>query len=167
LQKFDPIDRVYAFLGLAVRMEVHIDVKPDYTKTTSEIYQDFLLKYVDCVQYITTLSQCELRESIKYMPSWVPEWSLPSESKNEYNKFRASGYSAGKIHYSDPGILKPIGVGCATIQKVEDSTYNGHDIIDVMAIVQRLCWNCSCRGHTSWLHNGFILRVLFTGSLYG
>jgi hypothetical protein len=31
----------------------------------------------------------------------------------------------------------------------------------------RDCWNCSCRGHTSWLHIGFTLRVLFTGSLYG
>jgi hypothetical protein len=29
------------------------------------------------------------------------------------------------------------------------------------------CWNCSCRGHTSWLHNGSILRVYSTGSLYG
>jgi hypothetical protein len=29
------------------------------------------------------------------------------------------------------------------------------------------CWNCSCRGHTSWLHNGTILRDYSTGSLYG
>jgi hypothetical protein len=27
------------------------------------------------------------------------------------------------------------------------------------------CWNYSCRGHTSWLHIGFNLRVPFTGSL--
>jgi hypothetical protein len=33
------------------------------------------------------------------------------------------------------------------------------------------CWNCSCRGHTSWLHIGFTLRfslrVYLTGLLYG
>jgi MFS family permease len=32
---------------------------------------------------------------------------------------------------------------------------------------RRACWNCSCRGHTSWLHNGFTLRVYSTGLLYG
>jgi hypothetical protein len=34
--------------------------------------------------------------------------------------------------------------------------------------VRLLCsWNCSCRGHTGWLHNGSIIRVYSTGLLYG
>jgi len=73
--------------------------------------------------------------------------------------------------YKSHGSLKRTTIGDQTVFTLEFSLEDLHKLLGLQASShepldnRQMYWNCSCRGHTSWLHIGFILRVLSTGHL--
>lgn len=79
LDSTDPRDKIFALLGIAQDREVleELGVYPDYTKSRNEVYTttaSALLRR----GYISILSECCLGRGSKNLPSWVPDWSLPT-----------------------------------------------------------------------------------------
>ena len=58
-------------------------------------------------------------------------------------------------------LAKPVVLDCRRCRSRPPSVLEHDDLSSRLSI----CWSCSCRGHTSWLHIGFILRVLSKGHL--
>lgn len=153
----DPRDRVYALLSLAVRIEGKIDVKPNYTKTISQVYQVFVLKFIHHLKHQDILAQCELRERPTDMPSWVSDWSVPSETNRLLRGFWASGYSASKTHYAGNGTLKTMGVRCTTINKVQHASIFSNEIEDTIDAVRRLIPPEALNSSNSYVGGGTLL----------
>ncbi len=95
-----------------------INIKPDYTESTSEVYQDLVLQTLQDLEDLYLLAACELEERPTDMPSWVPDWPVPTEA-GPLRAFLASGGSRSNAHYVDRGILKTTGVRYAIISRVE------------------------------------------------
>jgi hypothetical protein len=126
----DPRDRIYAFLGLA---DQKLSIKPDYTKTTREVYQLFVLRFLDCYQSLNILCSGELQESPGDMPSWVPDWSVPMKL-SVLEKYVEFGKPFSKAHNAGDGILKASGVRCATIERLDQITVHDSNLLVIPAL---------------------------------
>ncbi|KAI2626788.1 heterokaryon incompatibility protein-domain-containing protein [Hypoxylon sp. NC1633] len=81
-QASDPRDKVFGFYGIVSKDDPDRDaIKPDYTKTTFEVYTNvavhFLQKYRSLdILSIATLSTKNHRDVSQhhFLPSWVPDW---------------------------------------------------------------------------------------------
>jgi hypothetical protein len=73
----DPRDRLYAIRGLVIPKEIDY-IRPDYSKTTEEVFKDFTLRRILDAADGNILSRCLLQNapSNLHMPSWVPDLSL-------------------------------------------------------------------------------------------
>ncbi|KAN0103448.1 Heterokaryon incompatibility protein (HET) domain containing protein [Hyaloscypha variabilis] len=71
----DPRDKVYAILSLLKRRE-GVNIEPDYTKNTTEVYRDVVLQYLNS-GYPRILASVEMQNDFYAAPSWIPGWSVP------------------------------------------------------------------------------------------
>jgi hypothetical protein len=112
----DPKDRIYGVLGMLSENDQALNIIPDYQKSIDQVYQDFLLSYVNTFKYdnLRLLPLCEMRNHRSTMPSWVPDLSSQRVSRPFDNPF-ASGCSAAEVEYTGGGCLKVLGVKVATI----------------------------------------------------
>ncbi|KAF2144178.1 uncharacterized protein K452DRAFT_154350 [Aplosporella prunicola CBS 121167] len=78
-QASDTRDRIYSLLGLpttdANPDEGDLFVEPDYTITTSELYELFARKVLETSQTLRILSAVQHGPEVEQtMPSWIPQW---------------------------------------------------------------------------------------------
>jgi hypothetical protein len=75
----DPRDRVYGALGILTSnpLGVLLNIKPDYSKTVVQVYQDLLLADMKNNGRADLLAECFTSDSAAWTPSWVPNWSTP------------------------------------------------------------------------------------------
>ena len=66
-----------------------LEVRPDYTKSTIQVYEDFVTRYLQCCNNINILTACRLSESW-IGPSWVPDWSTRVTTRVETRIWSAS-----------------------------------------------------------------------------
>jgi hypothetical protein len=111
----DPRDRVFGILSMIDESEKIIDIQPDYTKSTAEVYQDVALRFIDKIQTLALLDSCNLDGKQLGMPTWVPNWNASAEGLTTAHL--ASGYSSFEAVYLHPGILEVGGVQVATIKE--------------------------------------------------
>lgn len=118
----DPKDRVYAILSLLDISDEGINIEPDYTKTTAQVYQDVVLQHIDHRRKLEMLTYCELQNdrSIE-MPSWVPNWAAADTAKPMGGGGKACGYTDANVQYRGGGVLKTTGVISATISSAEET----------------------------------------------
>jgi hypothetical protein len=114
----DPKDRIYALLSL-VRDEITIDLKPDYSKTACQIFQDVVLRELAKKGTLNLLTCCELQGVLEEVPSWVPDFSTPNNC-NALKYACSCWRSEADAHYAGGGILKVAGVCSATVNSVEE-----------------------------------------------
>ena len=77
----DPRDRVYAVLNMLNNFDKdrNAKIKPDYTKTVNQVYQDVVLSILNNTNDIVILDYCEMQElplessDSLQIPSWVPD----------------------------------------------------------------------------------------------
>lgn len=76
LDSTDPRDKIYLLLGVDEAKDITIE--PDYTKSTVEVYTDFVLKYISCKKSLSVISEGGIgvpRASPPLdLPSWVPDF---------------------------------------------------------------------------------------------
>ena len=119
----DPRDRVYAVLNMLQTFERDVKIKPDYTKTVSQVYRDVVLSILDHTSKLGKLRHCEMQEqplessdSLK-LPSWVPDWTTPSSTQRMETGHASGNSNAETSHDND--ILKVMGIHVARIGHVE------------------------------------------------
>ena len=115
----DPRDRIYAILNLTYPHEMRgFDI--DYSKSTEEVFRDFVMKYTCTNGSLELLTQCEMRKlkAVK-VPSWVPDWTVPRECK-PLDFSHACENSKGEAHVDGMGLLR-VTVRCVgTVDSVHD-----------------------------------------------
>ncbi|KAL9629274.1 MAG: hypothetical protein Q9204_005368 [Flavoplaca sp. TL-2023a] len=134
----DQRDRIYGVLSL-VEESGRLGMKPDYTKTTSQVFQDVMLSSIFRTGDLNLLTCCELQGQRDEIPSWVPNWSIPKQSYT-FIVANACLKSAAQAKYNDrDGYLSVIGLHVGMIQKAQQileidslSAHNAH------AALQRL-----------------------------
>ncbi|KAI9147150.1 HET-domain-containing protein [Paramyrothecium foliicola] len=78
-QSTDPRDKIYGMLGLAAE-DLAGCIKPDYTKTTEEVYQALVFAVVEKTKKLDIFSGCYGdRKTGLQLPSFVPDWSAAVE----------------------------------------------------------------------------------------
>ena len=129
----DPRDRVYGVLNMLERFERGAEIKPDYTKTVSQVYRDVVTSILDHTHKITILEYCEMQEqplessdSLKF-PSWVPNWTIPSFT-NHIHSGNTSGNSNAETSY-DNDVLKIMGAHVARISHVKKMCHSTTTLI--------------------------------------
>ena len=121
----DPRDRVYAVLNMLNNFDKDRDakMKPDYTKTVNQVYQDVVLSTLNNTDNIDILEYCEMQQlplessDSLQIPSWVPDWTFPRLTQRMISK-NASGNSKAETS-NDSDVLWVSGTYVARIDHVE------------------------------------------------
>lgn len=112
---FDPRDRIYSVLSLLTEDHKALGIVIDYKKTTSQVYQDAALRYIDHHKQLDMLTSSGLRDKPSDMPTWVPDWTI----KTFLPWGVASGNSVIEVSYRGGGVLSVTGTRVATVQHAE------------------------------------------------
>ena len=112
----DPRDRVFALKSLLGDTESDA-IKPDYVKSTSEVYRDVMIEYALNLGSLDLLCLCDLSTKLEQSPSWVPNWSSP-QGTFFTGSFCASGRSTCEANMGME-IMEVAGAYCATVTQVE------------------------------------------------
>ncbi|KAI0866601.1 heterokaryon incompatibility protein-domain-containing protein [Xylaria cubensis] len=122
----DPRDRVYGLLSV-VHKSYAIDLRPDYRKSVSEVYQDVVLHILERSKSLRLLTRCELDEfSNNGIPSWAPNLAIPCRYQLPLRDMDAAGVSITHARYLGNGILGVKGTRVATVSQ----TYSLVDVAD-------------------------------------
>ncbi|THU90214.1 HET-domain-containing protein [Dendrothele bispora CBS 962.96] len=116
----NPKDAIYAVAAL-IHYDDHIlDVKPDYTKPTSTIFKDVVLRIVERQKSLGFLGSCEIStRSLPELPSWVPDWSTQMKAKTGFTTpWSACGWISAEASYVGDGVLRAAGVCVSGIEQV-------------------------------------------------
>jgi len=131
----DPRDRIFALFSLLPPSQKQLAIEPDYTRTTSQVYSDFVQHYIErrkSLQIWTTIEMSE-QFSTNGRTSWVPNWNLPRMT-NPLDSFQASGLSEASIFFGENGALRVHGCRVGIIDAIEPFQYKGSSTYDAKAV---------------------------------
>jgi Heterokaryon incompatibility protein (HET) len=77
----DPRDQIFAFLAMADGWRVDERHEPDYTLSTEEVYTRFARLIILDDGHLQILSDAQFKDAHKSIPSWVPDWRIPTGTK--------------------------------------------------------------------------------------
>jgi hypothetical protein len=116
----DPRDRIYALLNLlnTERRFQWLNIVPDYTKSAEEVYEGLARKLFVGNQSLHYLMFCGLEKGRMKMPSWVPDWSLPTTQSDGLREpsCNASGLIGSDFSFLNEAVLRAAGVFIDTIK---------------------------------------------------
>jgi hypothetical protein len=116
----DAHDKVYGTLSL-LPAELRQQIPVDYKLSVPNLYKTVVLICLKSLDLLNFLTYCTSDTALAGAPSWVPNWSAGSYSRDWPEAcWRASGNSTGNILYneSDGNHLKVWGVECGTVREV-------------------------------------------------
>ena len=90
----NPVDKVYAFLGLTENfIEPQAKIQVDYGEDVRTVYIDVGWKIAayDSSLDILSLPTLPLGSDIQGLPSWVPDWSMPTEENAKQLRYTTGG----------------------------------------------------------------------------
>jgi hypothetical protein len=132
----DPRDKIFSILGLMPEEEKSIGIRPDYTLTKTEVYQNVVLKLFETTRRLDVLLNCEMRNTTSMLPSWVPDWSVPAAS-TYLRDMMADIWTEPVARNLGGGILQVSGVEVATFKEPLTLDVAG-DISKPYAKIQRI-----------------------------
>jgi hypothetical protein len=104
----DPRDKVFALLGLLPQSISQI-IQPSYTKSPREVHRESFVAYVKCSGKLDILALLG--------PSWIPDWSVPTNFYDLEHMF-CSGNSSAEVSYTTSDVLIATGIEYDTIEEV-------------------------------------------------
>ena len=137
----DPRDRVYALLGL---LDCDYGIVPDYEKSVTEVYQNMFIAFMkeqSLYGNLKLLAACEMRESVRELPSWVPNWSLEKkcEPLMNHDGLGATGFSNAEAFVLDGNVLRVMGMEAVGIRHVVPCQLDeASTLIDFIVIVRAM-----------------------------
>ena len=161
----DPKDRIYAILSLRNEEDKRIKIEPDYTKTTGQVYEDLVLRYIESRNLLELLRYCNVRNDswagmrtwarkwLRYCnlqndrsaetPTWVPNWDVAHAAVHLPGDGRANGFSVARVVYKGRGILNVTGVISATITAAQETRIHDNNYKTITDEIRRLApTNC-------------------------
>ena len=134
----DQRDRIYGVLNL-VEESNRLGIKPDYTKTTVQVFQDVMLSSVSRTRSLSLLTCCELHGERDDIPSWVPNWTIPKRCRKIMGTNACLNSAAQATYNERDGCLSVIGVHVGKIQKVQQIlTIDSCSLQTIHAALQRV-----------------------------
>ena len=111
----DQRDRIYAILNL-VKMQERADIRPDYSKSTREVFEEVVLKTIFELGRLSIITACEINTTkLVDLPSWVPDWTTARLCNPIWNP-KACYNSFAHVQHEGNGDLKAVGVEAATVK---------------------------------------------------
>jgi hypothetical protein len=132
----DPRDRVYAMLSILQEREQEMAIKPDYSQTIGEVYQNVVLRWIEYFDDLKILASCEMQEKPSSMPTWVPDWSVANSADPLWTPL-ADAQSTATAKYLGNGILSAAGVISATLKTAEEITFVNSSNPEIIAGICR------------------------------
>ncbi|KAL8653827.1 MAG: hypothetical protein Q9226_003688 [Calogaya cf. arnoldii] len=111
----DQRDRIYAVLSLVPEYK-RLGIRPDYTKSVTEVFQSVVLQQVKHRSQLDVLHFCSMDDRAMDLPTWVPDWSVRSSAPSMQSllRFRADADAKAYSCSESEGILAVTG-HCVTI----------------------------------------------------
>jgi hypothetical protein len=135
----DPRDRIFALLSLITESDLDLGIRPDYTKTTHEVYQDALLCWIETRKDLALFNGIDIDEKMESLPTWVPNWSTRREYNRSLNIIQASHETRAETIYLGEGKLKVTGISVAVIKDLEvlrfDDIQDGYSVVEVRRLL--------------------------------
>lgn len=116
----DPRDRVYGILSM-VHKSSAVELRPDYTKSVGEVYQEVVLHILERSKNLRILARCEMaedEEDFSRIPSWAPNFAVPSRYQLALRYMSAAGDSLAHARYLGDGVLGVTGVRVTTVASI-------------------------------------------------
>jgi hypothetical protein len=159
----DPRDRLYAIRGLTIPKEIDY-IRPDYSKTTEEVFKGFTLRRILDAADGNILSRCLLQTAPAnlHMPSWVPDLSLKDLPSLTVD-FQAAGRSK-IVAVSKGESLVAKGIRVATLTHV--ISFIKPSNTDSEIIERCRSWKQLCRSDT-YARGGSTIDAFFEAILCG
>lgn len=114
----DPRDRIFGLLTFLERDQLGIE--PDYNKTAIDVYRDTLVRNIDATRSLDLLLDVEYineDHETRQRPSWVPDWSKPSEKDAWGLKFAGHESKAVAVELRER-VLQVTGVSVSEVRQV-------------------------------------------------
>lgn len=103
----DPRDMIFSHVGFAFDGK-HELFAVDYSKTTFDVFES-VAKYIAQYYGVANLLHCRgadaCSESLKDLPSWVPDWTSKISGYNLSNALSLNNPRIPIIHHDKPGVL--------------------------------------------------------------
>lgn len=124
----DPRDYIYGTLGL-LSESIVLALRPDYSKSLEEIFQDVVLRHIDTSGSLDILEACgddaaDYEHSFSpgdiNLPSWVPDWTSGTFLPCSLGKDRRFVRISAKAEYNENGFLRVAGLSKGVIQDIID-----------------------------------------------
>ena len=112
----DPRDRVYALRTL-LSVEMRAAIKPDYRKTSEEVFRDAVLSCITNLERLELLTFCEMRFPTDWASSWVPDLGNP-RCTTSISFGHASGYCKPEVRYLGGKNLSVQGVHATSVAEI-------------------------------------------------
>ena len=114
----DPKDRVYGILSLLEASGEAIDIEPEYEKSTSQVYQDVTLRYIDHRKSLNILQLSGLTDRPSKTPTWVLNGTAMAFPLPLLSGFASSSIES-EVQYRGAGILSVTGQISAAVLHVD------------------------------------------------
>jgi hypothetical protein len=114
----DPRDRVYGLLSMLQKSEREIGIKPNYSLTTGQVYQDVVLRFIPHFNTLNILASCEMQEKSLDIPTWVPNWSVGNIADPLWTPL-AHAQSPAAAEYLGNGVLSAAGIKVVSVESAE------------------------------------------------
>ena len=162
----DPRDRIFALKSLLDPIESDA-IKPDYEKSTSEVYKDVVVEHALNLGKLDLLRMCKLSTELEESPSWVPNWSIPQEGL-VFTSFYTSGRSICEANVGME-IMEAAGAYCATVTQMVYLFDADASNMEIIAKISEILFLHDM--HTSYVGGGNMLsaycRTLFDNEFSG
>jgi hypothetical protein len=146
----DPRDRLFALFSLLAPHQEDLVIEANYTKSTAQLYLEFVQQYINSEQRLDILRFVEMGEKCEKGPmisSWVPDWSSKPQT-NRLHLFQASGLSNSSTSSGEGGTLQVSGCKIGNIEcigsfSMQDSDSYEQHAMELARVTKRFLVRCS------------------------
>lgn len=171
----DPRDRLYGLLSQLPERD-RAGIVPDYTKSVSDIYTETTRDQILRHDRLDIITHCELDEQVPAfaIPSWVPDWSTPTDAADIHDVTPELFHLGPSFTYIDSTVIHATGVYVCRVACVipfdKQKMYGGSDadtarylrtvllalaenryVLDASLDRRKHFWETCCR--TFWVNN--------------
>ncbi|KAK4557081.1 hypothetical protein LTR86_006062 [Recurvomyces mirabilis] len=165
----DPRDKIYGLLGLQSRKRP-TPVMPDYAASLQDILISFATDVIKTQDWLVPLC-LDLRQELKGLPSWVPDWTFTATNPVFYSIARFTwtwSYSAadeleGNVMIDGENVLSVDGIRVDHIDEIGEAYEMTKDCADQVAVLQS--WNkmidLDNRGEDKYISGGTLEQAFW------